>query len=156
MITARQVAAAQPAMHAVSKARHLAVLQAVGTACELGGVLHAAKPSAMLEGPNGTGMEVKLDLLMRDAAGTLIGIDATIGMWDKEVGRAHHVHAALGGGWPSLLPLCGNPVVAQVHYPGPAFKDCITTGDMAKVIQAKTNNPWRTTTHSSAVPALAA
>ena len=77
-------------------------------------------------------------------------------MWDKEAGGAHHVHAALGGGWPSLLPLCGNPVVAQVHYPGPAFKDCITTGDMAKMIQAKTNNPWHTTTHSSAVPALAA
>ena len=72
-------------------------MQAVGRACELSDVQHVVEPSAILEDPNGTGMKIELDLLMRDSAGMLVGIDATIGTWDKESDRVSHVRDKMYG-----------------------------------------------------------
>ena len=84
MPTARQVAAGDPVTKAVASKRHFAVLQEVARACELSDVQHVVEPSAVLEDPNGTGVKIELDMLMRDSAGMLLGIDATVGTWDKE------------------------------------------------------------------------
>ena len=97
MPTARQVAAGDPVTKAVASKRHFAVLQEVARACELSDVQHVIEPSAILEDPNGTGAKIELDLLMRDAAGMLIGVDATIGTWDKENARKCMVRGKMEG-----------------------------------------------------------
>ena len=53
-------------------------------ACELSDMQHVVEPSAVLDDPNGTGVKIELDLLMRDSTGMLLGIDTTVGTWDKE------------------------------------------------------------------------
>ena len=170
MITARQVAAAQPATHAVSKARHLAVLQAVGRACELSGILHAAEPNAILEDPNGTGMKVELDLLMQDSAGWLIGIDAVVGARGKGAGRAHHVREKMHGGGTVAARVVAQVAVAIANYtwcrehhrfrcspPTPLvpFGAGIATqwaAELGSWQQTSKPNSWRTSTNSRQCP----
>ena len=82
---------------AVASKRHFAVLQEVARACELSDVQHVVEPSAVLEDPNGTGVKIELDLLMRDSAGMLLGIDATVGTWDKENTRKGMVRGKMEG-----------------------------------------------------------
>ena len=82
---------------AVATPRHLAVLKEVGRACELSDVQHVVEPSAILEDPNGSGIKIELDMLMRDSAGMLIGVDTTVGTWDKESTRVQHVRAKMYG-----------------------------------------------------------
>ena len=91
------MAAGEHVSRAVATPRHLAVLKEVGRACELSDVQHVVEPSAILEDPNGSGIKIELDMLMRDSAGMLIGVDTTVGTWDKESTRVQHVRAKMYG-----------------------------------------------------------
>ena len=58
---------------------------------------HVVEPSAVLQDPNGTGVKIELDLLMRDSAGMLLGMGATVGTWDKENTRKSVVRGKVDG-----------------------------------------------------------